>query len=717
VRDAPPWFEEYTDGNNRGIKLDIAVGAQIDMTAATDAVLIAGQMPHSVPSQAFDGNLTPLKYAIYSTGGWPTRNTIITPDGATDSQAGVVSDIISNGDREIDWECDIEFTEEHQSGLTIYFQDNMIAEDFDITVNDAVVQTDGGGGTEPPTPQSGLKWSVTGGVLSITSADPLEYIVIPDYEEGGAPWYPQRANITSVNITVLIVGIGINAFYGLDKLISVVSMGSSIYISAGAFKGCRSLPSVTIPASVGEIFGTAFDGCTGLQSITVQGSPQIYAGAFSLGTYDDLAECALAGVVVNDAYGNRYTKLWQNTLGVVASDDNYDNCYRIFGDGSYAVPAQPPYGRTYDEMLIFDRITGLTGGGANWALTTTAGTVNIGSIFMGDSLVNIDAIFSPKGPALTSIRNGDATAKIITRAFLVDSVYLTSGRLKIDRFTSMLINSGNIEGSMTNSAIPEIILTHDRPDFSTDTNFEAYKRNIGRALNGAINLRSLTGPGVEGGMLYYNSSPSVTAVLAVNSPPTVSIIFKSGTTDIGVGSTTPIVANVDTVDIPDSLKNKANIKGDCDTVICRCARSLMPGFLNAYNSNGTLSLPTAPSPLTMRRAYFMAPSAGKDASSGGGTSTDCVLYRIDKLEILDMVGGTDSGDQIAQYEFYMVPNLQEIRIRSHIVSNYASMYRIRTSGGSRTYNVYSYSGLPRTNNNVPYVAFVRVGDPPPREVV
>lgn len=693
MRDAPPWFDDYVNGNNRQMQLDVAVGSQMDMSAPSDATIIASKMPHSVPSQAFDGNTVPTQYALYSTGGWATMpsSTVITPDGSSTSQAGIISDAISDGNADIEWNMRIAFSREHRSGLTLYFQPDMIAEDFDIVVDDAVVQTDGGG-TGPPQPQTGLQWTVNGGVLTVTSANPTEFLVIPDYAEGGAPWYAQRDSITALYITPLIRGIGMNAFYGLDKLTDVQSLGTSIYISSGAFKGCSALPAITIPADVGEIFGTAFDRCVSLQTIVIQGSPQVYNGAFSLGHYDDLAECAISGIPMNNAMGNRYTKLYSGTVLPTATGyEVYDNCFRIYGAGTVTFPiASSTTNWKVEELLIFDRVTQV----GSSAISATFNSMwsqycTVGSVFLGDALVNV--WINIGNSSIQSLRNGLSTARYYHQYSFQNAINMKGG-VKVSNVGRF--NSPSGAAAFDNSGVDKVVF---ELTIAMDTNVA---NGVESSFGTCPNIESLTGTNCEDGVFYYDYR----AYLYVKKSEQLK--FKESTQGIGaVGSTivhSPI--EVDTLDLPSTINVKLTLlKGIADTTICRCSRLYLP------NAGVTVAANVL---LKTRRLYLMKAEAGV----GAGTTNTTHPYD-DTLEILDIVGGTSATDRIYDYEFTQCVNLTQIRIRSAINQAYCIM-RIKNTTPAKTYNVYSVSGVPTAGSSpfTTYTLFVRAGDPPDREV-
>ena len=100
-------------------------------------------------------------------------------------------------------------------------------------------------------------------------------IVIPDDLYAAAldnySFY-NNANITSVEISESITGIGNYSFYNCSSLISVSIPSSVTSIGDGAFSGCNKLTAVNLPKSIDKIGDSMFYNCGALNEITLTGS-------------------------------------------------------------------------------------------------------------------------------------------------------------------------------------------------------------------------------------------------------------------------------------------------------------------------------------------------------------------------------------------------------------------------------------------------------------
>ena len=153
----------------------------------------------------------------------------------------------------------------------------------------------------PQKQAGGLSWNMDAatGTLYISGSGEM-----PDWENGGAPWYAYADQITAVEFGGEITSIGESAFYNCSNLTEVTLPESVTSIGTWAFEKCTSLESITlteglesigasafgycenlndlyIPEGVTEIGGWAFYKCTGLEQIWIPESmTEIGFGAF-----------------------------------------------------------------------------------------------------------------------------------------------------------------------------------------------------------------------------------------------------------------------------------------------------------------------------------------------------------------------------------------------------------------------------------------------------
>ncbi|MBR2880552.1 MAG: leucine-rich repeat protein, partial [Oscillospiraceae bacterium] len=126
-----------------------------------------------------------------------------------------------------------------------------------------------------------LTWELdANGVLTISgTGDMTDYNYNSAYR---APWYNDRAGITSVVIESGVTGIGREAFYKCYALTEITIANSVTNIGGKAFSNCDALTEITIPDSVTSIGAAAFSVCGALTEITIPDSVTIIgASAFS----------------------------------------------------------------------------------------------------------------------------------------------------------------------------------------------------------------------------------------------------------------------------------------------------------------------------------------------------------------------------------------------------------------------------------------------------
>ncbi|MBR6287386.1 MAG: leucine-rich repeat domain-containing protein [Bacteroidaceae bacterium] len=151
--------------------------------------------------------------------------------------------------------------------------------------------------------------------------------------------------VTYMNITRNVTGIGNWAFYLCYSLTSVTIPNSVTSIGTEAFNGCRSLTSVTIPDSVTSIGRQAFFGCSGLTSVTIGNSvTSIEQGAF--GGCHGLASITIPSSVTYIGSGafNSYNisiviSLIENLFAITGNVSEYGTFYQdTFNNATLYVP-------------------------------------------------------------------------------------------------------------------------------------------------------------------------------------------------------------------------------------------------------------------------------------------------------------------------------------------------------------------------------------------
>jgi hypothetical protein len=115
-----------------------------------------------------------------------------------------------------------------------------------------------------------LTWNLKNGVLTISGTGPMEDIVYLRLSgQSSAPWFYDRASITSINIKEGVTSISKYAFYDCDGLISVTIPNSVISIGERAFCSCNELRSIIIPNGVTSIEDCTFESCKKLSSVII----------------------------------------------------------------------------------------------------------------------------------------------------------------------------------------------------------------------------------------------------------------------------------------------------------------------------------------------------------------------------------------------------------------------------------------------------------------
>ena len=136
-----------------------------------------------------------------------------------------------------------------------------------------------------------LYWTISDGVLSITGSGAMY-----DYTaEALAPWYSQRANITTIDLPDGLTSIGAWAFYDCDSISSISIPSTVTTIGNEAFYHCSSLTFVSIPEAVTTLGYEVLANCTFLTNVSL-GSSVTSIGGYAFSYCPALAKLTLKSV-------------------------------------------------------------------------------------------------------------------------------------------------------------------------------------------------------------------------------------------------------------------------------------------------------------------------------------------------------------------------------------------------------------------------------------
>lgn len=115
---------------------------------------------------------------------------------------------------------------------------------------------------------SGLSWSLSGGILTISGSGEMT-----DFPESTmAPWYPYREEIEQLVLPAGLTHVGDLAFYGCEKLTSVVIPDSVTSIGSYSFALCTGMEMLNLGSGVTAIGESAFSDCGSLTSLRLPGT-------------------------------------------------------------------------------------------------------------------------------------------------------------------------------------------------------------------------------------------------------------------------------------------------------------------------------------------------------------------------------------------------------------------------------------------------------------
>ena len=191
-----------------------------------------------------------------------------------------------------------------------------------------------------------------------------------DFSTTNMPWFPVRANITSITIEPGVTTIGNSSFYGCSSMASVSLPEGLTTLGSSAFQNCTGLVSVNIPDGVTSIGSSAFANCAALTDINIP------AGVTSIGSSAFQNCSGLTSIVIPDGVtfigGNAFyectgldTVVLPSSVTTLGSNAFYD-CTGL-------VSVNIPAGVTEISGSAFRGCTGLT------SIDIPAGVTEIGS--------------------------------------------------------------------------------------------------------------------------------------------------------------------------------------------------------------------------------------------------------------------------------------------------------------------------------------------------
>lgn len=162
---------------------------------------------------------------------------------------------------------------------------------------------------------NGLTWTLTDGVLTITTGEGSDG-VIPDYaSRGSAPWFSSQGDITSIVVGEGVTVIGDYAFYGCTEATSLSLPAGLTTIKQEAFAYCEGLTSIVIPSGVTTVGMDAFTWCKGVTSLSLPASLTSVANNISFSNLTDIRIEDLAAFIRSGIKAFNNTKHKQLYIG------------------------------------------------------------------------------------------------------------------------------------------------------------------------------------------------------------------------------------------------------------------------------------------------------------------------------------------------------------------------------------------------------------------
>ncbi len=312
-----------------------------------------------------------------------------------------------------------------------------------------------------------VKWSLdpSTGVLNITGTGAMGNYYYPAY--GGAPWYPYRSSIKTVNIQKGITSIGQHAFLNCDSLTSITIPDSVTRIVSMAFMSCHNLTSVTIPNSVTSIENQTFSYCRSLTSITIPNSVTsieqnaFYDCASLTDVYYTGTEAEWSKISKLGAFSTKTTIHYNYVPSDTGGDDDTVDAELQFGADRFS------FGESINGYAG-DSVTGLIvytsedyGTSSLTVTSSNANVVSVGTIShdSGDYICDenehratVQLNFKARGTATITVRSPEGVSESITVTVSSNTVEITPEDQQYINEHVSFVNSNNYNNLVTNAS-------------------------------------------------------------------------------------------------------------------------------------------------------------------------------------------------------------------------------------------------------------------------
>ncbi len=207
----------------------------------------------------------------------------------------------------------------------VYGKSNSTAYTYATSNGLVFVNMDTGETITPSLCGNSVTWKLENGTLTISGTG-----VMYDYEKETAPWYADRAGITSLVVGEGVTNLGKYAFYNCAAITSVSLPSTLVGIKANAFEACAGITSVTLPEGLERLDPGAFSG-TSLSAITLpQGLKTLGGWVFANTKIESIVIPAGITVIKENTFDNcsslksvtflgTVTEIWSNAFRGCAS--------------------------------------------------------------------------------------------------------------------------------------------------------------------------------------------------------------------------------------------------------------------------------------------------------------------------------------------------------------------------------------------------------------